>query len=84
MEKKREELRRLNGVYSGILDRANVEIIEGRAIVVDPHTVEVNGKQYTSKYICVAVGGTPSLLNLPGTLFSRVLACADNVSSDML
>lgn len=40
--------------------------LQGRASIKDAHTVEVNGKQITSKYICVAVGGTPTMLNIPG------------------
>jgi glutathione reductase (NADPH) len=74
MEKKRAELKRLNGVYGGIMEKAAVEVIEGRATIVDPHTVEVNGKRYTTKYICVAVGGTPNLLDLPGTVPASALA----------
>lgn len=66
MDKKRKELTRLNGVYGRIMDNAGVEVIEGRAKIVDPHTVEVGGKRYTTKHICVAVGGTPHMLNLPG------------------
>jgi glutathione reductase (NADPH) len=66
MEKKRKELQRLNGVYGGILDRANVRTIEGRAKLLDAHTVEVNGETYTSKYICIAVGGTPTMIGIPG------------------
>eukprot|EP00892_Ulva_mutabilis_P007622 jgi/Ulvmu1/5231/UM022_0024.1 len=66
MEKKRKELQRLNGVYGNIMGNAGVEVIEGRAMLKDNHTVVVNGKEYTSKYICLAVGGTPHMLGLPG------------------
>lgn len=66
MDKKRKELQRLNGVYGNIMGNAGVEIIEGRATLKDKHTVVVNGKEYTSKYICIAVGGTPHMLGLPG------------------
>lgn len=66
MENKRKELHRLNNAYSNTLGSAGVETIEGRAKLVDPHTVEVNGKQYTAKYICIAVGGTPHMIGLPG------------------
>ena len=40
--------------------------VQGRASIKDAHTVEINGKEITSKYICVAVGGTPTMLNVPG------------------
>lgn len=46
-ENKNKELDRLNGVYKKLLDGANVAYYEGFGRVVDPHTVEVNGKTYT-------------------------------------
>lgn len=74
MDKKRKELQRLNGVYGNIMGNAGVEIIEGRATIKDKHTVVVNGKEYTSKYICIAVGGTPHMLGVPGTLSTSLHA----------
>jgi glutathione reductase (NADPH) len=66
MEAKRTELQRLNKAYASTLGRANVDIIEGRGKILDAHTVEVAGKQYTAKHILVAVGGTPNMIDLPG------------------
>jgi hypothetical protein len=43
-----------------------VELLEGFGRVVDPHTVEVNGKAYSTKNILIAVGGTPHRLPIPG------------------
>ncbi|BFM16202.1 glutathione-disulfide reductase [Maricurvus nonylphenolicus] len=65
-DNKTAEITRLNGIYGNILSNANVEIIEGRATVVDGHTVEVAGKQYSAERILVAVGGWPSIPNIPG------------------
>lgn len=47
MEAKRKELQRLNGAYKNTLKNANVELLEGFGKIVDPHTVDINGKQYT-------------------------------------
>lgn len=47
MQNKNKELDRLNGVYMNLLNKAGVKYIEGRGTLVDAHTVEVNGKQYT-------------------------------------
>ena len=47
MGKKKEELRRLNGVYNKMLGNAGVTYIEGRGKLVDRHTVDVDGKKYT-------------------------------------
>jgi pyruvate/2-oxoglutarate dehydrogenase complex dihydrolipoamide dehydrogenase (E3) component len=43
---KRKELERLSDLYMENLKKADVEYIEGRARIIDPNTVEVNGKQY--------------------------------------
>lgn len=47
MQNKNKELDRLNGVYMKLLNNAGVKYIEGRGSLVDAHTVEVGGKQYT-------------------------------------
>jgi len=63
---KDKELDRLHGIYINMLRNSKVEIIDGRGIVVDPHTVEVNGKRYTAENIMIAVGGWPETPRLPG------------------
>ncbi len=63
---KNAELDRLNGIYNNILSNNGVESIQGRGTIVDAHTVEVNGKHYTAKHILVAVGGWPSMPQIPG------------------
>jgi glutathione reductase (NADPH) len=63
---KNKEIQRLNGVYGKILGDAGVKVIEGHADVVDPHTVSVNGEQFTAKYILVAVGSWPLVPRIPG------------------
>lgn len=61
ISKKDAEIERLNGVYGRILRDAGVKVLAGRATIVDPHTVEVNGERFTSKYILVATGGRPRM-----------------------
>jgi glutathione reductase (NADPH) len=63
---KDKELDRLHGIYINVLKNAKVEIIDGRGVVVDPHTVEVNGKSYTAENIMIAVGGWPETPKIPG------------------
>lgn len=43
---KRRELERLSDLYRDNLEKADVKFIEGRAWIVDPNTVEVNGQKY--------------------------------------
>jgi glutathione reductase (NADPH) len=64
---KDKEILRLNGVYRKLLNDAAVDILEGHAEVIDPHTVAVDGKHYSAKYILVAVGSWPSVPQFPGS-----------------
>eukprot|EP00210_Caulerpa_lentillifera_P006814 g6513.t1 len=66
LENKRKELDRLNGVYKRLLEGSGVDLIEGRGSILDSHTVEVNGRQYTARYILIATGGRAQRLNVPG------------------
>lgn len=72
MEKKEAELRRLNGVYLSLLDGAGVEMHEGRGVIVDPHTVEVNGKRFTAKNIVIATGGRAFVPRFEGSDLAMV------------
>jgi glutathione reductase (NADPH) len=63
---KDKEIGRLSQIYINMLNNAKVKIIDGRGVVVDPHTVEVNGKRYTAQNILVAVGGWPETPQIPG------------------
>lgn len=65
-DNKTTEISRLNVIYDGILDNANVEVIKGRGKIVDQHTVEVNGKRYTTERILIAVGGWPFVPEIIG------------------
>jgi len=66
VDNKNTELDRLNGIYLNILKNNNVDLHEGRGVLVDEHTVEVNGKRITSENILIAVGGWPSMPDIPG------------------
>jgi glutathione reductase (NADPH) len=66
LRNKDREIARLNGVYAKLLDAAGVERIEGRARIVDAHTVEVAGRRVTAEHILVATGGWPHLPEIAG------------------
>ena len=66
VDNKDTEISRLNGIYERLLGNAGVEIVNGRATLVDAHTVAVNGKQYTAENILVATGGWPVVPDIPG------------------
>ena len=63
---KNQEIERLNGVYQRLLDNAGAELIWGRGTLVDAHTIEIDGKRYTSERILIATGGWPSVPDIPG------------------
>ncbi len=63
---KNKEIARLNAVYERLLTNVGVEIIRGRATVIDPHTVEVNGRRYTAKHILIATGSWPEIPPIEG------------------
>lgn len=65
-DNKSTEINRLNGIYKGILDRADVDLKKGRGRIVDAHTVAVAGKNYTAERILVAVGGRPFIPEFSG------------------
>jgi len=66
IENKDREIARLNSVYARLLDDAGVKRIEGRARVVDAHTVEVAGRRHTAANLLIATGGWPTLPEIPG------------------
>ena len=65
-DRKNEEILRLNGIYRNLLVNSGCHLIEGRGSLVDDHTVEVDGQQYTAERILVATGGWPFIPDIPG------------------
>ncbi len=61
-----KEISRLNGVYLNLLTGAAARVINGRATLLDAHTVEVNGARHTAAHILVATGGYPVVPEMEG------------------
>ncbi|KAJ7972711.1 glutathione reductase [Quillaja saponaria] len=70
MANKNAELQRLTGIYKNILKNSGVKLIEGRGKIVDPHTVDVDGKLYSARHILVSVGGRPFIPDVPGSEYA--------------
>ncbi len=70
IKNKNAEIKRLNGVYKHLLDEAGVTTINGRATLVDDHTVAIGGQQLTADKILVATGGWPHVPDIPGKEYS--------------
>jgi glutathione reductase (NADPH) len=60
------EVTRLNGIYQGMLERSNVEVIKGRAQFIDNHKIIVGERPITADKILIAVGGHPFRPNILG------------------
>lgn len=63
---KDRQIARLNDIYRSLLDNAHVTVLEGRAVICAPGEVEVAGERYQATHILIAVGGLPSMPQLPG------------------
>jgi glutathione reductase (NADPH) len=59
-EAKDREIARLSGLYVANLTRSGAEILEGRAVLTGPNSLEVEGRgAITAERILVATGGRP-------------------------
>ncbi len=63
---KNRELDRLNAIYIRLLTDAGVDIIEGRARLLDAHTVAIGERRVTAETILVATGSHPHRPDIPG------------------
>ena len=66
LRNKDKEIARISGVYERVLVNAGVQIHRGRATVLGPHEVEVEGKRLSARHILVATGSWPTLPVIPG------------------
>lgn len=60
------ELRRLNGIYDGLLEKFNVHVYQNTARFIDAKTVQVGSQKITADRFMIATGGTPFLPDFLG------------------
>ncbi len=63
---KDREIDRLEGIYRKLLTNAGATIFDGRAVLVDEHTLEVAGQRITAERIVIATGGYAERPDIPG------------------
>ncbi|CAL0316774.1 unnamed protein product [Lupinus luteus] len=71
LEKKTNEINRLNGIYKRLLSNAGVKLFEGEGKIVGPNEVEVtqlDGTKlsYSAKHILIATGSRAQVPDIPG------------------
>ncbi len=58
---KDREIARLEAAYGATLQKAGVTVVKSRAVIADPHTVQLaTGDRVRAAYILLSNGGTPS------------------------
>ncbi|PSU32874.1 glutathione-disulfide reductase [Photobacterium lutimaris] len=66
VESREAYISRIHTAYDNVLGNNKIEVINGFATFVDAKTIEVNGEHYTADHILIAVGGEPTIPNVPG------------------
>ena len=57
---------RLNGIYASNLDKSGITSIKGDAAFVGEREVRVGDKTYSGEHVLIAVGGKPTMPDIPG------------------
>ena len=65
---KNAEIIRLESIYRRLLENAGVDLIAGTAKLTGPHEVSIGRKKLTAEIILIAVGGKPTILDVPGMM----------------
>ena len=66
-DNKKQEISRLNAIYNNLLEGVDADVFDGRARILDPHSVEVNGKTITADKLLISTGGWPFIPEFPGS-----------------
>ncbi|MFT9267695.1 dihydrolipoyl dehydrogenase family protein [Oenococcus sp.] len=56
----------LPGFIGGLLDSVHIDVIHGKGVLEDPHTVSIDGTLKTAGKIVIATGLRPNRLDIPG------------------
>jgi len=56
----------INNWYHNYLADSNIDELTGFASMVDEHTVDVDGKQFTARHIVISPGTTPTIPDIKG------------------
>ena len=71
--RKNAVVEQLRGGVEGLLGHKNITLVRGNASFKDPHTVVVEGAEYTADYIIIATGSVSASLPIPGADLPGIL-----------
>ena len=71
--RKNAVVEQLRGGVEGLLGHKNITLVRGKASFKDPHTVVVEGAEYTADYIIIATGSVSASLPIPGADLPGIL-----------
>ena len=60
------ELSRLEGIYENLLSKNKVTVLKGKGKILDAHRVQVGDKEFTTRFILIAVGAYPVKPDIEG------------------
>jgi len=69
-DNKKTEIARLNAIYRRMLDGVGAQLFDGRARIVDAHTVAIGEDRYTAEKLLIATGGWPHIPDFPGNEYA--------------
>jgi glutathione reductase (NADPH) len=69
-DNKKTEISRLNAIYNNLLDGAGAQVFDGRARIIDAHTVAIGETRYTAQKLLIATGGWPHIPDFPGSEYA--------------
>lgn len=69
MEYKKKHIGAFDPLLQGLFEKMGLDIIKGEGKIIDNHTIEVGGKNYTTEYIVIGTGCRDSKLDVEGKEF---------------
>ncbi|MDT8418832.1 MAG: glutathione-disulfide reductase [Desulfuromonadales bacterium] len=66
-DRKTADIERINKAFDKMLSGAGVELLRGRATLIDAHRVAVKGRTYSAERILLTPGGRPHVPEFPGS-----------------
>lgn len=70
IQNKNTEISRLNQIYSTMLDKAGVTVVDGHASLMDANTAKIGDQHITANKILLAVGGWPFVPKFEGSEYA--------------